>query len=150
MNENTAPKQPHRLRIRLGLAITAIGLLIFVLGVDPGLYGMDRSPVLGFLQIAVFLVGLALICLGGYVVLNTLWNGREKTIIADIGFRLVSTGYVICAVSGMADVFGLGNQPFPAIPYFGIWQALGVIAGQIIIVIGFIILIPYPTKNQTK
>jgi len=49
--------------------------------------------------------------------------------------------------SGMADVFGLGNQPFPNVPYFGIWQALGVIIGQLIIAVGLIMLIPYPKRE---
>jgi len=134
-------------RIRVGLIITIVGLVVFILGIDPGLFAMDRSPVLGFLQIAVFLVGLALICLGGYITLNALWDGREKTIGADIGFRLVSTGYVIAVVSGMADVFGLGNHPFPAVPYFGPWQATGVVFGEVIIALGFLLLIPYPRKQ---
>jgi len=103
---------------------------------------MDRSPIVGFVQIAVFLIGLAMICLGGYTTLNTLWNGKDKTIAADIGYRLVSTGYVIAVASGMADVFGFGSQPFPSIPYFGPWQASGVIIGELIIIVGFFLLIP--------
>lgn len=139
-----------RIRIRIGLVVVILGLLLFVLGADPGLFGLDRSPVVGFVQIAVFLVGLAMICLGGYFSLNALWNGMEKTIIADIGLRLVSTGYVISVASGMADVFGLGNQPFPNIPYFGIWQVAGVIFGQVIIALGLLMLIPYPKRKTSE
>ena len=142
MNMEEAGRRRISRRIRLGLFGILLGLLIFILGVDPALFGFDRSPVVGFLQIAVFLVGLAMICLGGYFVLNTPWEGVEKTIAADIGYRLVSTGYVIAAASGMADVFGFGSQPFPSIPYFGRWQALGVMAGEIFIIFGFLLLIP--------
>jgi hypothetical protein len=138
----------RRYRIRIGLSFVILGLLIFILGIDPQAFNLDRSPVVGFVQIAVFLVGLAMICLGGYVVLNTLWNGTEKTIAADIGYRLVATGYVIAVASGMADVFGFGNQPFPQIPYFGPWQAMGVMAGEIIIALGFLLLIPLPRKSD--
>jgi len=148
MNDLGFRKNSRRLRIRVGLGIVIMGLVVFTLGVDPGLYGLDRSPVVGFVQIAVFLVGLATICLGGYISLNTLWNGKEKTIAADIGYRLVSTGYVIAAVSGMADVFGFGSQPFPTIPYFGPWQATGVVTGEVIIALGFLFLIPYPHSGQ--
>ena len=139
-----------RIRIRIGLVVVILGLLLFVLGADPGLFGLDRSPVVGFVQIAVFLVGLAMICLGGYFSLNALWNGMEKTIIADIGLRLVSTGYVISVASGMADVFGLGNQPFQSVPYFGIWQAAGMIFGQVIIALGLLMLIPYPKRKTDE
>lgn len=134
--------------MRFGLGVVILGLLIFILGVNPGLFGLDRSPVIGFVQISVFLVGLAMICLGGYFALNTLWNGVEKSIAADIGFRLVSTGYVICVTAGMADVFGFGNQPFPEIPHFGPWQAAGVMIGEVIIILGFLLFIPWPGKKE--
>jgi hypothetical protein len=146
MNEESLRKRSYNLRVRLGLAVVILGLLTFSLGADPSLFNLDRSPIVGFVQIAVFLVGLAMICLGGYITLNTLWNGKQKTIAADIGYRLVSTGYVIAVASGMADVFGFGSQPFPAIPYFGPWQASGVIIGEIIIIVGFFLLVPYPNR----
>ncbi len=138
------------LKIRVGLIITILGFLVFLLGVDPGIFGVDRSPVTGFLQIAVFLSGLAMICIGGYMSLISLWNGREKSIAADIGLRLVSTGYVIAVASGMADIFGFGTQPLPNIPYFGWWQALGVMIGEITIALGFILMIPYTISDDMR
>ena len=135
-------------RIRVGLVIVILGLVIFILGAEPALFGLDRSPVLGFVQIAVFLIGLAMICMGGYFTLNALWNGRQKTIAADFGLRLVSTGYVIAVFSGMADVFGFGNHPFPKIPYFGPWQGFGVMIGELIIVVGFLLLVPLPERDH--
>jgi hypothetical protein len=144
MNHTMPRSSGSRNRLILGLILLILGLVTFILGADPGLFGMDRSPVVGFLQIAVFLIGLAMICLGGYIALNTLWVGSEKGIAADIGYRMVSTGYVIAATSGMADVFGFGSQPIPGIPYFGSWQGGGVILGEVAIIIGFILLIPRP------
>lgn len=132
-----------RWRVRFGLGITLVGLLVYILGANPAVFWLDRSPVTGFVQITVFLVGLAMICVGGYIALNALWAGAEKTIAADIGLRLVSTGYVFSVVSGMADVFGFGSHPFPLIPYFGDWQAVGVMIGEGIITFGFLLLIPF-------
>ncbi|MFM8321100.1 MAG: hypothetical protein ACKOC5_09325 [Chloroflexota bacterium] len=132
----------QRLRVGLSLGLVLFGSLLYALGVRPALFGMDRSLVVGFVQIAVFLIGLALVCLGGYLAMNILWAGEEKTIVADIGFRLVSTGYVIAAASGMADTLGFGSQPFPSLLYFGQWQAIGVIAGDVVIAIGFLMLAP--------
>ncbi len=146
MNDDCPRKNTRSLRVRFGLIVVILGVLVFSLGADPSLFGLDRSPIVGFVQIAVFLVGLAMICLGGYVTLNTLWNGQEKTIAADIGYRLVSTGYVIAVACGMADVFGFGSQPFPYIPYFGPWQASGVMIGELIIIVGFLLLVPYPNR----
>jgi hypothetical protein len=133
-------------RVRLSIVITLIGLFIFSVGAKPDIYGWDRSPVVGFVQIVVFLIGLALICLGGYIGLITLWWGRERTIISDIGSRLVGTGYVISVFAGMADVFGMGSHTFPLVPYFGPWQATGVLIGQGIIALGFMMMIPFRQK----
>jgi hypothetical protein len=141
---NRTPTTPRNgyIRNRIGLTFTLVGLLVFVLGAEPGLFGLDRSPVVGFVQIAVFLVGLAIICLGGYISLASFWNGLQKTIAADLGLRLVSTGYVIAVAAGMADVFGFGSQPFPQVPYFGPLQASGVIIGEAVIALGFLLMIP--------
>jgi hypothetical protein len=150
--EQSEPDDPFTPRVYFSIAVTLLGLLIFVVGAKPDWFGWDRSPVVGFVQIAVFLVGLAFICLGGYVGLLTLWWGRERTIVGDIGTRLVGTGYVIAVFAGLADIFGMGSQSFPNIPYFGPWQATGVLAGQGLIVIGFLLFIPYRfrrPKNNT-
>ena len=131
------------LRIRFSLVTVSLGFLIFAVGAKPNWFGWDRSPVVGFIQIAVFLAGLGLICLGGYVGLLALWGNEQRSILADIGSRMVGTGYVIAVFTGMADVFGLGTQPFPNVPYFGPWQAAGVLIGQLTIAIGFLMIIPY-------
>lgn len=145
----TPPKKPYSMRrIRSGLIITLLGLVIFLIGARPGFFGMDRSPVIGFIQIAVFLVGLALVCLGGYMSLMALWKDRQTSISADIGLRLVATGYVIAVFAGMADMFGFGSHPLPGIPYFGSWQARGVEIGQAVIALGFLLLIPLRPKRQ--
>ncbi|MFH1184953.1 MAG: hypothetical protein V1755_07925 [Chloroflexota bacterium] len=130
-------------RMRFSLATSLAGLFVFAVGAKPDWFGWDRSPVVGFVQIAVFLIGLGVMCLGGYLGLLALWKGQARTIVADIGLRLVSTGYVIAIFAGMADVAGMGSQPLPGIPYFGPWQAMGVLCGEILIAIGFLMLVPY-------
>jgi hypothetical protein len=131
------------LRIRFSLITVSTGSFIFAVGAKPNWFGWDRSPVVGFIQIAVFLLGLALICAGGYVGLSALWGNEQRSILADIGSRLVGTGYVIAVFTGMADVFGLGTQPLPNVPYFGPWQAGGVLIGQAVIALGLLMIIPY-------
>jgi len=140
---------PFAPRVYFSVAVTLFGLLIFVIGAKPDWFNWDRSLVVGFVQIAVFLVGLAIICLGGYIGLLVLWWGRDRTIVADIGSRLVGTGYVIAVFAGMADVFGMGSQSFPSIPYFGPWQATGVLIGQGIIALGFLLFIPFGSPKTS-
>ena len=129
--------------LRFGLFATLFGLFIFTIGAKPEWFGLDRSPVVGFVQIAVFLVGLGIICLGGYIGLAALWGDDERSIAADIGLRLVATGYVLSIFTGMADVFGMGTQPLPEVPFFGPLQATGMEIGQAVIALGFLMTIPY-------
>jgi hypothetical protein len=145
-------ENPAAPRIRMSLILSFLGLFIFIIGAKPNWLGWDRSVVVGFVQIAVFLVGLGIICLGGYLGLITLWRGHQRSIAADIGSRLVGTGYVVAVFAGMADVFGMGSQPLPQVPYFGPWQSSGVLIGQAIIAVGFVLLIPFQlpsTKEST-
>ena len=61
ISPDTSPASiPSRFRIRSGLFITLAGLLVFLVGARPTIFGLDRSPVVGFIQIAVFLVGLGI------------------------------------------------------------------------------------------
>jgi hypothetical protein len=138
------------LRVRVGLLVSLFGLLIFLIGARPSLFGLDRSPVVGFVQISVFLVGLAIICIGGYIGLMSFWRNGDRTIAADIGSRLVATGYVVAVFSGMADVFGFGTQVPPQVPIFGPWQDTGVQIGEVLITIGFLLLIPFHLWKKTE
>ncbi|MFO3796016.1 MAG: hypothetical protein ACK8QZ_01860, partial [Anaerolineales bacterium] len=129
-------------RVRLGLSLTLFGFFILVIGAKPGWFGIDRSPIVGFVQTAVFVIGLGILSLGGGITFIALWGNQARSILADIGLRLVATGYVIATFAGMADVFGFGSHSFPKVPFFGPWQAYGVMIGEGIILLGFLLLLP--------
>jgi len=138
-----------KIKIRIGLALTIFGYFLFLLGARPSLFNLDRSRVIGFVQISVFLVGLGIITIGSYLTLNALWPGGQKTIAADIGSRLISTGYVICVFTAMADIFGLGSHRLPNV-YFGPLQAQGMMIGMATIAVGFLLLIRYKRPELKK
>jgi hypothetical protein len=145
----TIPRPPNgRFRIRAGLLIASLGFILFLIGAIPGVFGLDRSTIIGLVQIGVFLIGLGFLCIGGYICMSGLWSNVPKSIIADIGLRLVSTGYVIAFTSGMADVIGFGSQRSPEIPFFGLRQMQGVIVGEAVIALGFLLLIPYRLRRR--
>jgi hypothetical protein len=120
------------LRIRFSLISVGLGLFLFAIGAKPGWFGWDRASLVGFVQITVLLIGLGLLCVGGYVGISALWGKEQRSIIADIGSRLIGTGYVIAIFAGMADVFGMGPL-----------QATGLLIGEFVIAAGFLMLIPY-------
>ena len=143
-DENTSDDAliyPKR-RIRNGIGLAIAGYLVFLLGARPGLFYLDRSRVIGFVQISVFLIGLGMIVMGSYVALNNLWPNKIKTIAADIGSRLMSTGFVICVFTAMADIFGMGSHPLPDV-FFGPLQANGMVIGMVTIAFGLLLLIRY-------
>jgi hypothetical protein len=153
MNQENLPVETtHNIagdRVRLGLFTSIVGLVIFIIGAKPEWFGLSLAPTVGFVQITVLLIGLGIICLGGYVGLAALWGGQEKSIAADIGSRLIGTGYVISVFSGLADVFGMSVKDNSKLPFFGPWQAAGVGMGMLIIAIGVLLIIPYQhLKNQ--
>ena len=131
-------------RIMLGLIGTFIGFLMVVLGAKPEFFGMDRSPVIGFAQTTMFLLGLGVICFSGYFTLMCFWPKGYTTITADFGIRLVATGWLIAVFSGMADVFGFGSHPVTGLVFFGKLQALGVEIGEMVIGIGLVMMIMPP------
>jgi hypothetical protein len=139
-------------RIRFGLIASIIGFLIFLLGARPSLFGLDRSPIVGFVQIITFEIGLGILCIGGYLAMSSLWGYEQRSIRADIGARFIATGYVITLFAGLADVFGFGSHPLPGVPYFGPLQALGVEIGQGVIAFGLFLLIPLISRilSQTQ
>ena len=129
--------------VHIGLLILVLGFLIFILGAAPGLFNLNRSPAVGFAQSATFAFGLAVLCLGGFISLRASRGpAYQQSLVEDIGYRLVGTGYLISFVSALADVFGFGTQTLPAPPFLGPSQAAGVVIGEIIIAIGFVMSIP--------
>lgn len=148
-NENH-PKRFPLTRIRVGLISAILGFIIFLLGARPSLFNLDRSPVIGFVQIAMFLVGLGIMCIGGYISIKGIWHGQQLSIAADIGMRLVATGFVVAVFAGMADVFGVGSHPLPDVPYFGGWQSRGVEIGELVIAFGFLLMLPIGRKDKTQ
>jgi hypothetical protein len=147
----TIPIRYPMRRIRIGLSLTLAGFLVFLIGARPDVFGLDISPVIGFIQIAVFVVGLAIIAIGGFISLMALWKDQQISIAADIGQRMVATGYVVAGFAGMADVFGFGSHIFPVVPYFGMWQQFGVELGEGLMAIGFLLMIPFgPTHPKEE
>ena len=65
------------LRVRFSLICVGIGLLVFVIGAKPNWFGWSTVAEVGFIQVAVFLVGFGLICIGGFIGIAALW-GREQ------------------------------------------------------------------------
>lgn len=141
------PLSPRQISwARRWMTIVLLGLLLFLVGIEPDLIALDRSPVVGFVQIGVFLTGLALVLLGGYSAVRVIRNGREKSLRADVGLRLIATGFVIAASASLADFMAIGSHRMPLI-HFGPLQTTGLILGVVISLLGLALYLPLAPRK---
>lgn len=123
------------------MTLVFIGLFVFIIGVFPDFVGLDRSPVVGFVQIGVWLAGLAVLLVGAMLAVRVVRNGRPNSLRADIGLRLIATGYVFAAAASTADFIGIGSHTLPEI-YFGPVQVFGLAFGVFTSLLGVIFFWP--------
>jgi len=123
------------------MTVVLLGLFIFLIGIAPDLIGMDRSPVVGFVQVGVWLTGLAALLLGTYLTIRVIRNGRNQTLRADVGVRLMATGYVVAAAASLADFIGIGSHTLPGL-VFGHLQVLGLVLGVLVSLVGVVLFWP--------
>src|SRR3990172_832638 len=136
------PLTPRQVRwVRRWMTLSLIGLLIFFIGINPGLIGMNRSPAVGFVQVGVWLTGLGILLIGAYAALRVVRNGRQTTLLNDVGLRLAATGYVVAAAASLADFIGIGSHTIRAL-VFGKIQVAGLMVGVLLIVIGLTLYYP--------
>jgi uncharacterized membrane protein len=136
------PLTPRQVRrARRWMTIVLLGLFIFVIGIQPDILGLNRSPTVGFVQIGVWLTGLAILLLASYATVRVVRNGKPTSLRADIGIRLLATGYVVAVVASLADFIGVGAQQMPFIA-FGPIQVIGLVIGVILSLLGVVLYWP--------
>jgi hypothetical protein len=123
------------------MTLALFGVLIFLIGINPDLLGMNRSPAVGFVQVGVWLTGLAIFLLGAYGALRVVRNGRRTSLLNDVGLRLAATGYVIAAAASLADFIGIGSHTIRAL-VFGKIQLAGLVVGVVLILAGLALYYP--------
>jgi hypothetical protein len=133
---------------RLWMTVMLIGLLIFMVGIQPDLIGMNRSITVGFVQIGVWLTGLAILLVAAYSTVRVIRNGKANSLRADIGIRLIATGYVVAAVGSLADFIGVGAHRMPII-HFGYIQMIGLVTGVLLSMLGVILYMPWTKEVNT-
>jgi hypothetical protein len=125
---------------RFAVALVVVGFFIFLLGVFPQIVRLDLTDGVGLLQVGLFLLGLTIMTLGGYVyAYATRHRAQPRRLREDIGVRLMATGLVVAYATGFADVLGIGSHFGAERPLLGPLQALGIFLSVCIIGVGIIL-----------
>ncbi|MBE2271281.1 MAG: hypothetical protein IAE80_23810 [Anaerolinea sp.] len=124
---------------QFGIALGALGVVLMLIGLFPGVIGFAPVEGIGMVQFAGIVVGFALLILGALMYVKyTFYEQRAATLSQQIGVRLALTGIVLAMMVGLADAFGYGSHPRTesADMFFGSLQAAGTLIGFMIASVG--------------
>ncbi len=113
-----SPLSPRQVRwARRWMTLALLGVLVFLIGLNPDLIGMNRSPAVGFVQVGVWLAGLGLALVGAYLALRVLAQ-RSTRSSAELG-RSAPVGHRLCGgrrrFAGRLHRNRVARHPQPAV-----------------------------------
>jgi hypothetical protein len=127
---------------QFSITIGALGIVITLIGLFPGIIGLEAASGIGVLQVLVTLFGFSLLYTGAYVFAKLeFFADMPATLAQNIGIRLTLTGLLIAAAGGLADVLGFGSHPITedTRPLLGNLQAItfvgGILLASLVVVI---------------
>lgn len=140
---------------QLSITIGTLGVVISLIGLFPGIVGLEAAEGIGVLQVLVILLGFSILFTAAYLFAKqTFFSDKATTLAQDIGIRLTLTGLIIAAAAGLADVLGFGThvsaQNYDR-PQLGRLQALFFIGSIIVASAGVVIYTIFgPTDNGSE
>ncbi len=117
---------------QLGVALAALGFVLTLMGLFPGVTGVVPAEGVGAIQFLVIWSGFTLLILGGLVYAKyTYYPNSPSTLAQQVGIRLAWTGLIAIGMCGLADFLGFGSHtPGQAQEVvFGEIQLIGVLGG---------------------
>jgi hypothetical protein len=116
----------------ISITVGALGIVITLIGLFPGIVGLEAAAGVGVLQVLVILLGFSILFASAFFfVKKAFYDGQPATLAQEIGVRLTLTGLLIAGAAGLADVLGFGSHPStPSTrPFLGRLQAIVFIGG---------------------
>lgn len=127
---------------QFGIALGALGAVLTLMGLFPGVTGLEPTVGIGIVQIFTILCGFLLLIMGALIYVKfTFYARRPANLAQQIGIRLALTGLLFAGMAGFADILGFGShvRDLGVEPFLGLWQAVGVIGGFAIASLGVLI-----------
>ncbi len=127
---------------QFGIVLGALGIVLTLMGLFPGVTGIEPVGGIGIIQMAAILIGFLLLITGALIYAKfTFYPFRHANLAQQIGVRLALTGLLFAAMAGFADILGFGSHlrtPTSDV-FLGNLQALGVIGSFLVAAIGVLI-----------
>ncbi|MCA9904157.1 MAG: hypothetical protein KC547_09885 [Anaerolineae bacterium] len=123
---------------QLGVAVGALGFILTLMGLFPGVTGIRPGVGVGAVQFVVIWSGFGLLILGGLIYVKyTYYPQSPSNLGQQIGVRLAWTGLIVVGMCGLADFLGFGSHmPATNEPVFGELQLIGVLGGFLLSAVG--------------
>ncbi len=142
MNQNQQQYLNQQL-VQIGILIGTLGTILCLIGLYPGITGLEPKSGIGVLQIMITLLGMTLIMMGAMIFVKIGFYPSIGTNLAQrIAIRLTLTGLLFSAAAGLSDLLGYGSNPPEGpqnVPVLGIYQVIGMVTGFIIASLGVLL-----------
>ncbi|MEB2286767.1 MAG: hypothetical protein OZ934_01510 [Anaerolineae bacterium] len=138
----------------ISISIGALGVVITLIGLFPGIIGLETAEGVGVLQVLIILLGFTILYISAYYFAKrAFYPGQSSSLAQDIGIRLTMTGLLVAGAAGLADVLGFGSHPSTpgSRPMIGRLQAVVFIGGILLASSGVIIYVlfgPPPEDDE--
>lgn len=141
MNQQDAATQQL---VQFGILVGTLGVILCLIGLYPGITGLEARPGIGVLQVMLIIGGMGLIISGALLFVKVgFYNGIASNLAQRIAVRLSLTGLLLSAAAGFADVLGFGSNPSSqtgiTFPILGPYQAWGMVAGFLLAAMGVLL-----------
>jgi hypothetical protein len=127
---------------QVGIALAALGVMIALMGLFPGMTGIEQTPGIGVVQVIMLLMGDAMLVIGALIYVKyTFYFGIRSNLAQQIGIRLSLTGLLFASLAGLSDILGFGShiRTDTTDIFFGWLQGVGIIAFLTISSLGVLI-----------
>jgi hypothetical protein len=92
---------------QLGVAFSALGIVLAFMGLFPGVTGIDAGRGVGIVQYATILLGFALLNVGALVYVKyTFYPNHPSNLAQQVGVRLTLTGLLLASMAGVRQRYG--------------------------------------------
>jgi hypothetical protein len=131
--------------LQFGILVATLGIVLCLIGLFPGVTGVEPKSGIGILQIMIVLFGMSLLILGEMIFVKIgFYPNISSNLAQRIAIRLSMTGLLLATAVGLSDVLGYGSNP-PAgpeqFPILGVYQAGGLVLGFIIASCGVLMFV---------